>query len=437
MWDKIGFLRIRRKIIKNFLWKKRRKFSEAEAWIDLIMGASWKDEPIRLLGKDYLNLRGCIHTTQTFLANRWDWERTKVSKFLLKLRNSQMIGYRRLGIISIIELLNYDKFNEEEDATATARLTARPTAIEDAIDNAIDNAIVFAKDGAIDIPMTAKSLDDVVAIEDAIDNAIDNATGNATGNATATARLTARPTAHKKEKKIIREIIKIKEINKEKIASFPQSVRDDVMQFIILDIIIYLNAKSSKKFKTSSISAVNFIPERIREGYSLGDLYMLVDYYIKEWIEGRTTADVINPERLFRQQAMRNMINPEEAGDDEASKKKRAREIELIKQVLDHLNKKTHRVDKMAYLYSTPEYQNQILARYAEGYKLEDFKRVIEVKVAEWMGNTKMEVYLRPTTLFGPRFKDYVKQKPLKIPRYRQMTKGQKLGKTKGDDDFE
>jgi uncharacterized phage protein (TIGR02220 family) len=77
------------------------------------------------------------------------------------------------------------------------------------------------------------------------------------------------------------------------------------------------------------------------------------------------------------------MINPEEAEGDEIAKEKCTEGIELIKQVLDYLNKKTHRVGKLAYSYTTPEYQNKILTRYAEGYKLEDFKRVIDVKVSE------------------------------------------------------
>lgn len=38
--------------------------------------------------------------------------------------------------------------------------------------------------------------------------------------------------------------------------------------------------------------------------------------------------------------------------------------------------------------------------RLAEGYTLDDFKRVIDTKVGEWLG-TEMETYLRPSTLFA------------------------------------
>lgn len=300
--------------------------------------------------------------------------------------------------------------------------------------------IVTGADGVIDIPLTANKLDDVFEIDKVIVIVQDKGTDEVKGEGTKSERPGERPgehpCEHNKEIKKIRELSKVKEINKEKISALPMSIKDDVMQFIIRDAIIYLNIKSNKKYHLLSTAAGNFIPERIRAGYSINDIHMLIDYYVKEWVEGRATTDVINPERLFRQKAIDNMINPEEAEGDEIAKEKRAREIELIKQVLDYLNKKTHRVGKYAYLYITPEYQKQILARYAEGYKTDDLKRVVDVKVSEWLGDRKMEVFLRPTTLFGPKFKEYVMQTPLKIHRYRQMAQGQKLSKTKKDSDF-
>ena len=50
------------------------------------------------------------------------------------------------------------------------------------------------------------------------------------------------------------------------------------------------------------------------------------------------------------------------------------------------------------------------MARLNEGYSLDDFKQVIEKKVNEWKG-TEMEKYLRPETLFGTKFENYLNQK--------------------------
>lgn len=49
-------------------------------------------------------------------------------------------------------------------------------------------------------------------------------------------------------------------------------------------------------------------------------------------------------------------------------------------------------------------------ARFNDGYTLNDFKIVIDKKVAEW-SKSDMSKYLRPTTLFGTRFDEYLNQK--------------------------
>ena len=51
--------------------------------------------------------------------------------------------------------------------------------------------------------------------------------------------------------------------------------------------------------------------------------------------------------------------------------------------------------------------QRHINARLAEGYTVEDFFTVIDKKCTEWRG-TDMEKYLRPETLFGSKFENYL-----------------------------
>ena len=49
-----------------------------------------------------------------------------------------------------------------------------------------------------------------------------------------------------------------------------------------------------------------------------------------------------------------------------------------------------------------------LLARFNEGYTLEDFKQVIDVKTEEWKDNPEFFKYLRPETLFGSKFDSYL-----------------------------
>ncbi|WP_169801469.1 conserved phage C-terminal domain-containing protein [Neobacillus drentensis] len=51
-----------------------------------------------------------------------------------------------------------------------------------------------------------------------------------------------------------------------------------------------------------------------------------------------------------------------------------------------------------------------IHARYGEGFTLEDFKRVIDIKSVEWQSDPKWNKFLRPETLFGTKFEAYLNQ---------------------------
>lgn len=55
------------------------------------------------------------------------------------------------------------------------------------------------------------------------------------------------------------------------------------------------------------------------------------------------------------------------------------------------------------------ETRKLIHARWAEGHRLEDFRRVHAVKAAEWKG-TERARYLRPQTLYGTKFEAYLNQ---------------------------
>lgn len=53
-----------------------------------------------------------------------------------------------------------------------------------------------------------------------------------------------------------------------------------------------------------------------------------------------------------------------------------------------------------------------ISSRLLEGYELEDFKTVVDIKFDEWKG-TEMAKYIRPETLFGTKFDGYLNQVPV------------------------
>ena len=76
-------------------------------------------------------------------------------------------------------------------------------------------------------------------------------------------------------------------------------------------------------------------------------------------------------------------------------------------EIVEYLNEKT----SSQYRPTAKKTQNLIKARYNDGFNLDDFKKVIDVKVAEWLNDINMNKYLRPETLFGTKFESYLNQK--------------------------
>lgn len=66
------------------------------------------------------------------------------------------------------------------------------------------------------------------------------------------------------------------------------------------------------------------------------------------------------------------------------------------------------------YKPSSKKNRDLIKARWNEGFTLNDFKVVIEKKTAEWQHDPEMVKYIRPSTLFGTKFEEYLNQKVAK-----------------------
>ena len=75
--------------------------------------------------------------------------------------------------------------------------------------------------------------------------------------------------------------------------------------------------------------------------------------------------------------------------------------------IITYLNQKTN----SSYKPGTKKTKELITARWNEGFHLEDFKKVIDLKTEEWLDDPFWSKYLRPETLFGPKFESYCNQK--------------------------
>ena len=106
-----------------------------------------------------------------------------------------------------------------------------------------------------------------------------------------------------------------------------------------------------------------------------------------------------------------NNVTTIQQQSNNTTKKKEKDNNNIYSLVIDYLNRKA----STNYRSTTKNTQSFINARLKEGYTVEDFKKVIDSKSKEWL-NTDFEKYLRPATLFGTKFENYLNEANKKTP---------------------
>lgn len=128
----------------------------------------------------------------------------------------------------------------------------------------------------------------------------------------------------------------------------------------------------------------------------LGTLFTIVNYEEYQQFDELKNA---NGERLTERSG-------NEIGTNGEQEKEYIRNIR-IKDIVEYLNLKA----KTNYKPSAKKTQTLIKARANEGFTFDDFKKVIDIKSSQWLENPKMNMYLRPETLFGTKFESYLNEK--------------------------
>lgn len=105
-----GFIKIQRKFFDHPLWQEDRKFSRAEAWIDLIRSAAFKPTQRIVRGKFIELDEGELIASLRFLAKRWRWKKDAVSSFLTSLESQTMTRRETRQGETVITLCNYKSY---------------------------------------------------------------------------------------------------------------------------------------------------------------------------------------------------------------------------------------------------------------------------------------------------------------------------------------
>lgn len=94
-------------------------FTQREAWMWLIMEASYKPRE-RRVGSAVVSLRrGQVATSIRFMAKAWQWTKSRVERFIDMLENRDMIETQTETGITVITLCKYDDYQSAIKSTGT------------------------------------------------------------------------------------------------------------------------------------------------------------------------------------------------------------------------------------------------------------------------------------------------------------------------------
>lgn len=115
-----GWVKIHRELQNHWIWEDK-PFSRGQAWVDLIMMATYKDKKMMLDGKLSEISCGNIVTSIRKLCSRWGWSNTKVRRFLKMLEDDGMIAQKSDTKKTLITLVNYGFYQDSEKEKTTQK----------------------------------------------------------------------------------------------------------------------------------------------------------------------------------------------------------------------------------------------------------------------------------------------------------------------------
>lgn len=107
-----GWISLHRQIQDNFLWKDK-PFAKGQAWVDLLLLAYHEDTDRIYRGELKHYKRGEVHTSFSFLAERWGWGWRKVRRFIAMLEETSMVTLSVTTHDTTITIVNYSFFQGE------------------------------------------------------------------------------------------------------------------------------------------------------------------------------------------------------------------------------------------------------------------------------------------------------------------------------------
>lgn len=139
---------------------------------------------------------------------------------------------------------------------------------------------------------------------------------------------------------------------------------------------------------------------------------------------------VENPLLLSTKELSTNKPNTDKQNNTMSSSNEEDNQSSIpYEDIVSYLNEKAGK----SFKHKTAKTRSLIKARFKDGFTIDDFKRVIDIKAAQWLTDSNMSQYLRPETLFGTKFESYLNEKGAKNNVGNSNATGSKIPGFKGE----
>lgn len=131
--SKAGFVLIYRSVTDSPDWLAE-PFTRGQAWVDLLMLANHKEGYIRKAGQKISIKRGQCGWSEKKLAERWQWSRGKVRRFIDELVDGERVSKETNTRTTMLTICNYNKYQRPNKPDSTTDRTTDGHQIEQQTD---------------------------------------------------------------------------------------------------------------------------------------------------------------------------------------------------------------------------------------------------------------------------------------------------------------
>jgi hypothetical protein len=114
-----GWIKLHRCITNHWLYTENRVYSKYEAWMDILLNVNFASAKVLIKGKLYDVKRGQSILSMESWGKRWNWDKSKVRRFMDLLQKDSMIVLKTDNTTTHLTVCNFESYQDIRHANET------------------------------------------------------------------------------------------------------------------------------------------------------------------------------------------------------------------------------------------------------------------------------------------------------------------------------